>query len=136
MQKAVDSFLHLVTGVGAETEAPQQDGTVLEAIRWLGEGLNTFGDLLEVGREYSGLETLRAYMKALKDSGCEHIGQVQPAPTASYWRIDAHASAVQFFDAFWRGGGRDLSLYRAALAGKVKSLSFYLLMKRFLLSAV
>lgn len=121
VQKAVGSFLHLVTGVRGETEAPEQDGSVLDAIRWLGDGLDTFGDLLEVGREYSALEALRAFTKELMGSGCEHVGQVQPASASAYWKIDknAHASAMQFFDTFWRGGGRDLSLYRAALAGKV-----------------
>lgn len=118
MQIVVNSFLHLLTGVGDETEPPERKGSVLEAIRWSGKGLDTFWDLLVVGREYSALETLRAYVKTLRDAGCDHIGQAQPGDACSYWVIDqeAHESAVHFFDTFWRGGGRDLALYRATLS--------------------
>lgn len=107
MQRAVDSFLRLLNGVGDETIPPEREGSVLEAIRWLGEGLDTFGYLLEVGREYSALETLRAYVKTLREAGCEHTRQLQPDDASSYWGIDkeARTSVVQFFDTFWQGGG-------------------------------
>lgn len=49
-QKAVDSFLKVLMRVGDETEPPTQDVSVPDSLEWLSSGLDTLGDLLDLGR--------------------------------------------------------------------------------------
>lgn len=117
-QKAVNSFLKVLMGVGDETEPPAINVSVPESLGWLSSGLHTLSDLLDLGQEYSAVEATRALVKSLNDLGCDHVDRAEAGEAATYWDIDTepHNSAVQFFDAFWRAGGHDLTLYRAALS--------------------
>lgn len=125
-QKACDAYRVLLMGVGEEAEAPR-DVPIATCLSWLADELGVLGNHMAIGWEYASLETLRACAQALMEGGCDHFAKVEVKEPKSYWMPPAEANdtATRFFDAFWRPGGCDLALLRAALSrGQVWLCSF------------
>ena len=118
-QRAVDALLRMVQGVGAELVPPEETVSLRESMRWLANELEGLEGLMESGREFVCLETLRAFAASLRSAGCEHLALAEPKELKEYWTLDSesHAFAEKFFDNFWLACGRDLALLRAALSG-------------------
>lgn len=73
---------------------------------------------MAIGRDYASMESLRAYSQALQDASCEHFAKVEVKEAKTYWTPleEANSAAIRIFEAFWRPGGRDIALLRAALS--------------------
>lgn len=73
---------------------------------------------MAIGRDYASMESLRAYSQALQDVSCDHFAKLEIKQVKAYWTPskEANSAAIRFFVSFWRPGGRDIALLRAALS--------------------
>lgn len=115
-QKIAASYQDLLMSVGEETET-LRDILVVDFLTWLANELAIVGNHMAVGKDYSSMESLRAFAQALKDKGCDHFDKVEVQERrllGSFGGSQCHRH--QLFDAFWRPGGHDLVLLRATLS--------------------
>jgi hypothetical protein len=77
---------------------------------------------MTVGREYASLESVRAFTQVLEEVGCDHLEKFEVKDAERYCNASPHAheAGLRFYSGFWRLGGQDLALLRAAMSrGKV-----------------
>jgi len=77
-QRAVDALHRMVQGVGAEGGPPDLSVSLRENLKWLADELEGLEGLMDSGREFVCLETLRAFATSLRSAGCEHLGLAEP----------------------------------------------------------
>lgn len=85
--------------------------------------LTVLGSYMNTGREYASMISLRAFAQALQEGGCGDLDKFEIKDINSYWSCpeEAQNAAMMFFEGFWRPGGCDLALLRAAMTrGKVR----------------
>lgn len=116
-QKVANIYHELIQSVGEDTEVPRE-AAVPEFMSWLSNELAALSRHMAIGREYASMISLRAFAQFLADNKCDHFDKGEIKDTNSYWKVsdEAHGATKRFFDSFWRPGGHDLTLLRAALA--------------------
>jgi len=142
-QKVATIYKEMIQSVGEEKELPR-DAPIVDFMGWLADELATLSDHMAIGREYVSMISLRAFAQALTECDCDHVGGVEIKDPLSYWNApdSAHEAAKRFFEGFWRPGGRDLGLLRAAMTrGKVgffveDVVSSYCIAKTFLIAGM
>lgn len=100
-QKVLDVYKELLMAVGEGAEPPANI-PVADFLTWLLGELATLGVHMAMGRDYTSMESLWAYAKALQDASCDQFRKVEEREVKSYWTLsdEANSAAVHFFEAF------------------------------------
>ena len=108
--------IKILSRVGEESETPR-DAPVIDFMEWLANELATVSNYMTVGREFASFVSLHAFAQALEECSCDHLEKFKIKDPQTYWNAPRRQ---RFFEGFWRPGGRDLALLRAAMShGKV-----------------
>jgi hypothetical protein len=122
----VNVYKDFIESVGGESEAPR-DAPVVDFMEWLANELATVNDYMTIGQEYASFISLRAFVQALEECGCDHLEKFEIKDLQSYRNAPSctHEVGQRFFEGLWHPRGRDLALLHATMSqGKVSYFLF------------
>lgn len=113
--------------IGEDSDGPG-DVPLSEFLDLLTNELSVLGNHMVMGCEYTSMISLRALSQALVEQECEYLGLVEVTDPEFYYKVTdkAQSAAMKFFNDYWRPGGRDVALLRAALT-RVKVIPLFTL---------
>lgn len=108
-------YQQIIRSVGADVEIPANVNPTI-FMDWLRAEVDALGGHMNLGQDFAASISFRTLSAALLAANCDHIGGLHLTNVDSFWRVPAEANAtrLRLFEDFWRQGGSDIALMKAA----------------------